>query len=197
MTIMDAIYSLIGVLIIAVVMIMFALISLKADLYRFYELRLFMPDQSPDVQRRFRHDAHKVRKMIIRRFKALGYRDKETDESYISFERAVITQDRLYLKIAIRNLPDGLWIKDLISDANLEEVSIAIQRQITRYISAQSGAWLVVSQPGYEHLPESYRPYLDRSLDDMKEKRIPDDRFVFDDDLEAAAEQLQEGESVR
>lgn len=179
------------------VLIMIAVRRLRR---KFYELRL-MNDAPPAVRSALIDEAHETKRMIIGRFKALGYRDDESGDAHVSFECASITMDRFYFKISIRKLPDGLRLSQLLSEANLLEVAVAVQRQITTHITPQSGAWLVVCRPGWEDKPESYQPYFDRIPPKQKwrfqwptrNKLALTDEFVFDD---AGATRLQEQESV-
>lgn len=166
------------------------MIAVRRVRRKFYELRL-MNDAPPAVRSALIDEAHETKRMIIGRFKALGYRDDESGDAHVSFERASITMDRFYFKISIRKLPDGLRLSQLLSEANLLEVAVAVQRQITTYITPQSGAWVVVCRPGYEDQPESYKPYLDiyppKQKWNMKwparDTQHLTDEFVFDDEL--------------
>lgn len=194
-----------GVVTLFLIAIAVAAIVIAIYKRRFYEVRLFLADAPSETQRSlhkaFLREAHFTRKKISRRFRALGYYDEETEKSYLSFERAVATLDRLYYKIAVDRLPEGVRLSELLCVANLQEVSVAIEMPISTHITPQSGAWLVVCRTGYEDSPESYRPYLDRmysvkpSWDFNLSWRRQDtpaltEDFVFDD--AEATEQLQE-----
>jgi hypothetical protein len=97
----------------------------------------------------------------------LGYRDLDSGEAFIKFNRVVATVDRIYYKISVHQLPDDLRLADLISPANLQEVSVAIEHTIQIHIAPLDGAWLVVCRRGYEEAPETYIPWLED-----KQKRV-------------------------
>lgn len=180
----------VGFIVFYFLLLVLIMIAVRRLRRKFYELHL-MDDAPPAVRAAIVEEAHETKRMIIQRFKALGYRDDESGDAHISFERASITMDRFYFKISIRKLPDGLRLSQLLSEANLLEIAIAVQRSITTYITPQSGAWLIVCRPGYEDQPESYKPYLDiyppKQKWNMKwparDTSHLTDEFVFDDEL--------------
>lgn len=169
--------------------ILVAGVAIQIHRRKFYEVRVHSREPLPKkVLNAYINEAHDTKRQIVRRFKALGYQDEDTGEAHIAFERAVITMDRFYLKIAIRKLPEGLRLSQLLSNANLLEVAVAVQRQISTYITPQSGAWLVVCRPGWEDKPESYQPYFDVYPSKNKWQWPTEDTsrlevFSFDDEL--------------
>lgn len=100
----------------------------------------------------------------------------------IERERMVITPDRIFYKLllvknGLNALPYGVFVSDIVSENTRQELAIALEREVNFHVSPESGLWLIVTRPGYEGSPESYRPYLDRKPTDQFEG------FIFDDDL--------------
>lgn len=97
--------------------------------------------------------------LIIDRWTRLGFCHKRTEKGRqivdkVEFSEVGITLDAIYFKIDAgfqtffknwqTNVPDGVYITDLISEKVLHELTIACQRQVTGVFNHHNGAWIIV-----------------------------------------------------
>lgn len=97
--------------------------------------------------------------IIIDRWTRLGYchrytKGKNTYTEKVQFSQVGITLDAVYFKIDASyqtlfnnfktNLPDGVWITDLIAPKCLDELTTACQRRISAVSTTHNGAWVIV-----------------------------------------------------
>lgn len=140
-------------------------LMIARDRANFFEVRtLREPDEkSKNLEHGLHREAMLYSGMLISAFHRNGIQDEYYKDPRVVFERAVATETHIYFKLRALAVPRGSRISDLTSALMLEELMIVIQREVTTYITPESGAWLIVHRSNAgARVPEVYKPYLDR-----------------------------------